>query len=86
MYFHEALALRINELRNDKNMSIYSLAVKSNLPYSTMYYIVTGKTKAPMIHTLDHIIHALHVETGVSATLDSHRLPLQSYPLKGAAH
>ena len=61
MYFHEALALRINELRNDKNMSIYSLAVKSNLPYSTMHYIVTGKTKAPMIHTLDYIIHGLEI-------------------------
>ena len=45
MYFHEALALRINELRNDKNMSIYVLAIKSKLSYSTVYYIVTKRLK-----------------------------------------
>lgn len=61
MYFHEALALRINELRNDKNMSIYVLAIKSKLSYSTVYYIVTKKTKTPMIQTLDHIIQGLDI-------------------------
>jgi transcriptional regulator with XRE-family HTH domain len=61
MYFHEAIALRINELRNNKSMSIYALSIKSKLSYSTVHNIVAKKTKAPMIRTLDHIIHGLEI-------------------------
>ena len=61
MYFHEAIALRINELKSNKSMSIYALAIKSKLSHSTVHNIVTKKTKAPMIHTLDYIIHGLEI-------------------------
>ena len=46
MYMYEAVADRINEIRKNQNMSIRQLSSMSNIPYSTLYAIITKKTKA----------------------------------------
>ena len=59
MYMYEAVADRINEIRKDQNMSIRQLSSISNIPYSTLYAIITKKTKAIKIATLGNIICGL---------------------------
>jgi predicted transcriptional regulator len=61
MYMYEAVADRINEIRKDQNMSIRQLSSMSNIPYSTLYAIITKKTKAIKIATLGNIICGLGV-------------------------
>ena len=61
MYMYEAVADRINEIRKDKNISIRQLSSVSKVPYSTLYAIITKKTKAIKIATLGNIICGLGV-------------------------
>ena len=61
MYMHEAVSDRINEIRKENNVSIRRLSSLSKVPYSTLYAILTKKTKAIKIATLGNIICGLGV-------------------------
>jgi len=61
MYMHEAVSDRINEIRKENNVSIRRLSSLSKVPYSTLYAILTKKTKAIKIATLGNIICGLGI-------------------------
>jgi hypothetical protein len=46
MYFHEAIALRINELKSNKSMSIYALAIKLSMAEPEVHFVGTKRSAA----------------------------------------
>ena len=53
---------RIIELRKEKNISRYMLAIKSNIPRATLRDIEKGITTNPRIETVKAIAKALEVD------------------------
>lgn len=44
MLLSEAIALRLSDIMSDKNITAYSLSVKSGISRSTISYILNGQT------------------------------------------
>jgi transcriptional regulator with XRE-family HTH domain len=55
----EGLGKRVRHMRDLLGMSQWDLAVKANIPQSTIHKIETGKTTAPRVDTLEAIAEAL---------------------------
>ena len=51
----EATTLRIQELRKEKRMTVYSLIYQSGMPASTVKSILSGKSKNPGIVNIEKI-------------------------------
>lgn len=49
---NQAIIARINELIEDKNMTICDMALKGGLTPSTVYEFMKGRTKVPKIITI----------------------------------
>ena len=57
----EATTLRIQELRIEKRMTVYSLIYQSGMPASTVKSILSGKSKNPGIVNIEKIAEGLGV-------------------------
>ena len=55
----EATTLRIQELRKEKRMTVYSLIYQSGMPASTVKSILSGKSKNPGIVNIEKIAEGL---------------------------
>ena len=60
----EATTLRIQELRKEKRMTVYSLIYQSGMPASTVKSILSGKSKNPGIVNIEKIAEGLGVKIG----------------------
>lgn len=54
---NEALKKRINQLCEDKGISIYRLSKNSGVPQSTLNEIIQGRSKDPQAGTLNRIAY-----------------------------
>ena len=61
MRLNEAVALRLQELCSERRITIHELSLITDVSYSTLYAIITKKTKAIKIATLGNIICGLGV-------------------------
>ena len=57
----EATTLRIQELRKEKRMTVYSLIYQSGMLASTVKSILSGKSKNPGIVNIEKIAEGLGV-------------------------
>ena len=57
----EATTLRIQELRKEKRMTVYSLIYQSGMTASTVKSILSGKSKNPGIVNIEKIAEGLGV-------------------------
>ena len=55
------VALRINELRKSRGLSVNKLAAMSGVPYSTVNSILREKSKSPTLATLIRIATAFNM-------------------------
>jgi transcriptional regulator with XRE-family HTH domain len=55
----DGLGKRVRQIRDALGMSQWDLAVKANIPQSTIHKIEVGKTTAPRVDTLEAIAEAL---------------------------
>ena len=62
MNVSKAVAKRIRELCDEKNISINKLAIMSGLTQSTLQSIICGKSHNPTILTLVRICDSLDIE------------------------
>lgn len=53
---------KIKKQRENQNLSLRKLAIKSNISPSYLYYIETGISKNPSINVIQKIANALGVE------------------------
>ncbi|MHB9946938.1 transcriptional regulator [Clostridium botulinum] len=50
---------RLKKKIQEKSLTLYELSIKSEVPYSTLHDIITGKAKNPRIDTITKIANAL---------------------------
>ena len=62
MQLLDAVQKRILNLCKEKNMTLNKLSTKSGLPYSTVFSIFYGKSKAPKLSTILHICEGLDMQ------------------------
>lgn len=61
MSLDEAIKLRINELIKERNISLTSLCLNSNLTPSTVFDFMYGKSKSPKIITIKKLCVGLNI-------------------------
>ncbi len=61
MRIQEATILRIQQLRKQKHMSVYTLIYQSGMPSSTVKSILRGKSQNPGIVNIKCLIEGLGV-------------------------
>jgi transcriptional regulator with XRE-family HTH domain len=59
---NKAIANRIRELCNARNISINSLAAEARVPASTLYSLLNGKSQNPEIVNIERLCRTLCVE------------------------
>lgn len=62
MRIYEAIAIRINKLCNERNISINKLATMSCLTQSTVQHLIDGRNKNVKILTLVRICDGLGIK------------------------
>lgn len=58
------IALRINQLCNEKNITVYALAISCGVDKSTIYSILGNKSKSPEVATIKKICDGLEITLG----------------------
>lgn len=61
MQLNQAYALRIRQLLNEKNFSVYKLSQKSALPYSTVCFLLSCKTQYARNDTILNICRGFNI-------------------------
>lgn len=62
MQLSEAIKIRIKQLADNNNLTLYSLAVNSGIPTSTLNDFFRGKVELPRIDNILHICEGLNLE------------------------
>jgi transcriptional regulator with XRE-family HTH domain len=62
MQLSEAIKIRIKQLADNNNLTLYSLAVNSGIPTSTLNDFFRGKVELPRIDNILHICEGLDME------------------------
>lgn len=62
MQLSEAIKIRIKQLAGNNNLTLYSLAVNSGIPTSTLNDFFRGKVELPRIDNILHICEGLDME------------------------
>lgn len=62
MQLSEAIKIRIKKLADTNNLTLYSLAVNSGIPTSTLNDFFRGKVELPRIDNILHICEGLDME------------------------
>lgn len=62
MKLSEAVKIRIKQLADKNNMTLYSLAVASGIPTSTLNDFFRGKVGLPRLDNILHICEGLNIE------------------------
>ena len=62
MQLSEAIKIRIKQLADTNNLTLYSLAVNSGIPTSTLNDFFRGKVELPRIDNILHICEGLDME------------------------
>lgn len=62
MQLSEAIKIRIKQLADNSNLTLYSLAVNSGIPTSTLNDFFRGKVELPRIDNILHICEGLNLE------------------------
>lgn len=57
-----AITARVVELLNERNWTVYRLAIESGIPYSTLSNIVLLKSKSCNVSTLINLCRGFHIE------------------------
>lgn len=70
---------RIIDLMKEKNITLSELAYDSKIAYSTLYNLITGKTKSIKIDTLLSICRGLGIELGAFFSEQSFKNKKSSY-------
>lgn len=60
----EAIAFRINQLCDEKEMTVYSLAITSGIDKSTIYSILGDKSNSPEVATVKKICDGFEITLG----------------------
>ena len=60
----ETIAFRITQLCEEKNISVYSLAILCGVDKSTIYSILGEKSKSPEVATIKKICDGLEITLG----------------------
>lgn len=58
---YEAVIHRINKLCEERDMSIYELALLSDVPQSTLNELMQGRTLRPRVDTIKKICYGLNI-------------------------
>lgn len=64
MNLKETIALRINQLCEEREMTVYSLAITSGIDKSTIDSILGEKSKSPEVATIKKICDGLEITLG----------------------
>lgn len=64
MSLKEAIAFRISQLCEEKNITIYALAISCGVDKSTIYSILGEKSKSPEVATIKKICDGLDITLG----------------------
>jgi len=60
----KTIAFRINQLCQERNITIYSLAISCGIDKSTIYSILGEKSKRPEVATIKKICDGLEITLG----------------------
>lgn len=60
----EAIAFRITQLCEEKNITIYSLAITAGVHKSSIYSILGEKSKSPEVATIKKLCDGLEITLG----------------------
>lgn len=60
----EVIAHRINQLCDERRMTIYALAILCGIDKSTVYSILRAKSKSPEVATIKKICDGLEITLG----------------------
>jgi DNA-binding Xre family transcriptional regulator len=61
MYLKDAVAIRIQELCSERNITIHALSLMTDVSYSTLYNAATKKTTAIRMHTIECVCDGLGI-------------------------
>ncbi len=61
MYIHEEMLNRIKEEMRILGVNIKELALKCDIPYRTLYKVISGETQAPSVNLIIKIAETLNV-------------------------
>ena len=64
MNLKDVIALRINQLCDERNITVYSLAILCGVDKSTIYSILGKKSKSPEVATIKKICDGLDMTLG----------------------
>jgi transcriptional regulator with XRE-family HTH domain len=62
MQLSDAMKIRIKKLADENNLTLYSLAVESGIPTSTLNDFFRGKVGLPRLDNILHICEGLNIE------------------------
>ncbi len=71
MTLKEAVAVRINQLCEEHEITVYALAIRSGIDKSTLYSILGNKSNSPEIATIKKICDGLDITLGNSLARQS---------------
>ena len=60
----EAIAFRITQLCEDKNITVYTLAIMAGVHKSSIYSVLGEKSKSPEVATIKKICDGLEITLG----------------------
>lgn len=60
----EVIAFRIHQLCNERNITVYALAISCGIDKSTIYSILGNKSKSPEVATIKKICDGLEITLG----------------------